>query len=151
MLWAGTVKNSVGESWQGSTLRFEDLIVNPGSVIGAPPLIACVELYGRAQARALRSFQIGDVVSKADFHFTRCLESASELYFSVHHLPREWGRKLEANVPLRSAWVRGLTREVSALVLHSVLNRVCLTLASCLLRQLAHGWEFFQNWDCFHF
>ena len=96
------------QSWQGTTFRFEDLIVDPGSVIFAPPLIACVKLDTGTTVLVFRSSQIEDSASKADFHFASCLETASELYFSVHHLPREWGRKPEVHVRVPFRYVYGV-------------------------------------------
>ena len=96
------------QSWRGTTFRFEDLIVDPGNVILAPPLIACVKLDTGTTVLVFRSSQIEDSASKADFHFASCLETASELYFSVHHLPREWGRKPEVHVRVPFRYVYGV-------------------------------------------
>ena len=130
------------QSWRGTTFRFEDLTVGPGSVIFAPPLIACVKLYTCTSVPVFRSFQIEESASKADFHFASCLETASELYFSVHHLPREWGRKLEVHVrvPFRYVYGESTTGWSSVLMQHSNLLECASRQYSCLFRQIAQGW-----------
>ena len=99
MLWVGTVKNRTF-SWRGCALRYEDLCPYPSSVIADPPVIACAKLDTCTSVLVYRSFQTDVCASKAAFHFTSCLETASELCFSVHHLPRKWGRALEVPVPV---------------------------------------------------